>query len=190
MRLKPLTYSCTACGTCCRWGGWACLYPADIPRLAAFLGLSEQAFVDTYTRHILVEYQEEESILRVPYLALLAKDGACIFLEGPLCKVHAAKPIHCSESPFLAEFLLDREGYELLAKHCPGLGKGQRHSLEALRAHLDLQADRDEAYAQALEAQGWDLAKVLGLTLPEPEFIPDLGLDVALDDDDEQNQQL
>lgn len=187
MRLKALDYTCTACGTCCRWGGWVCLYPGDIPRLAAFFGLSPQAFVDSYTRHILVEYQEEDSTLLVPYLALTTNQEACIFLEGPHCKVHSVKPVHCAESPFLAEFLLDEEGYALLAKHCPGLGQGQHHSASALRAHIDLQAERDEAYAQALEEQNWDLAKVLGLVLPEPELIPNLGLDVALDDEEAQS---
>lgn len=181
MHLKPMSHQCTACGTCCRWGGWACLYDTDVPRLAAFLGLSVQAFVDTYTRHILIEYRDEEATTLVPYLALKSEGEACIFLDGNLCRVHAAKPVHCAESPFLAEFLLDPDGFDQLAARCPGMGCGAPHALESLRAALDRQAERDDAYDAALARVDNDLAALLGVTLPEPEFIPDLGLSVDFD---------
>ena len=39
------------------------------------------------------------------------------------------------------------------------------------------QADRDEEYETMLEKAGWDLGTLLNVTLPEPELIPDIGIE-------------
>lgn len=86
----PIYYECQRCGACCRWPGEVRLTQADISRLAAFLGLSEWDFIQRYTR------------LRRDRTGLCLEDqpdGACVFLCGHDCTVHAAKPDQCRQFP-------------------------------------------------------------------------------------------
>lgn len=86
----PIYYQCQRCGACCRWPGEVRLSPGDISRLAAYLGLEERDFIQRYTR------------LRLDRTGLCLEDqaeGACIFLRGSDCTVHAAKPDQCRQFP-------------------------------------------------------------------------------------------
>jgi len=81
---------CQRCAACCRWPGEVRLTNGEVAQLAAFLGLSEEDFIETYTR------------LRKDRrgLALKARpDHSCIFLEGNLCLVQAVKPQQCKDFP-------------------------------------------------------------------------------------------
>lgn len=123
MKIKPFRFECTACGQCCLWEGRVCLYPDDIRTLAAFLQLSVQAFVDTYTNHIGVAYDYEGETLVVPYLELKKKpEGGCIFLEEGKCAVHDAKPMFCAASPLVAEVVFDENGWRWFTEQCKGYG--------------------------------------------------------------------
>ena len=59
-------------------------------RMAQFLSLSEQEFIDQYTR--LRQYRDGLALLDKP-------NGECIFLEGRDCKVQPVKPHQCSGFP-------------------------------------------------------------------------------------------
>lgn len=84
-------FSCSGCGECCRWTGAVLLTGSDLPRLAAYLGLSEQEFIDRHTR--LAPNRRQ--------LALLDQaDGSCAFLEGNRCSVYAARPEQCRTFPY------------------------------------------------------------------------------------------
>jgi Fe-S-cluster containining protein len=97
-------FACSGCGDCCRWTGSVLLSDADLPRLAAHLGLSEQAFIDGHTR--LAPNRKQ--------LALLDQlDGSCVFLEGNRCRVYAARPEQCRTFPFAWS----------VAEGCPELDK-------------------------------------------------------------------
>jgi len=175
----PFNFECIVCGICCQWGGWVCLYPEDVPRLADFFHLTPQETADRYTRHIAAEFANDQSVSIVPYLALKNVGDRCIFLEADgRCAVHPAKPIHCAESPLLAEFLLDKEGWKAFSGLCPGLGRGPLVSARAMRAAMRRQSKRDLQYEADLAACDWSLARLLNLVLPEPELIPDLGLEL------------
>ena len=58
--------------------------------MAQFLSLSEQEFIDQYTR--LRQYRDGLALLDKP-------NGECIFLEGRDCKVQPVKPHQCSGFP-------------------------------------------------------------------------------------------
>ena len=84
-------FSCTGCGTCCRWGGSVLLTDGDIRDLAEHLGLDEQRFIDVHTR--LGPDRRR--------LALLDQaDGSCAFLDGDACSVYAARPAQCRSFPY------------------------------------------------------------------------------------------
>ena len=84
-------FKCSGCGTCCRWTGSVLLTEKDIVRMADFLHLSEQEFIDAHTR--LAPSRKQ--------LALLdQEDGSCAFLEGNRCSVYEARPEQCRTFPY------------------------------------------------------------------------------------------
>jgi len=176
-------YDCTACGQCCEWGGYVCLLASDVPPLAAHLGLSVQDFVDRYTRHVTVEYTSSVTIEIVPYLILKSEGDRCVFLDGKLCKVHEAKPKFCAQSPITAEFLTDEEGWRVFSEQCPGFGKGRLYDATQIKEALLRQAQYDDDYELALEHHDWDLGKLLGVSLPEPELLPDFGVEQEVEEE-------
>ncbi len=185
MPIKPFSFECTQCGLCCSWGGWVCLDPRDVFRLANYLNVTVQQFADRYTDHIAVEYRNNEELVIVPYLALKSVDNNCVFLKDKLCSVHDVKPIHCEQSPLLAEFLLDEEGWEKFSEMCEGVGKGSVITRPEIDHALRMQAERDMEYERKLEEVDWNLGRLLGIDLPEPQVIPDLGVEIEIEDDGE-----
>jgi len=179
-----MRFKCLSCGTCCRWGGYAFLYPDDVRRISEHLKMSLQDFINKYCRLVFVEYNDEGETTKIPYLMLSRGQDGCIMLEGNLCSIHAVKPFQCSASPFLAEFLLDDEGAQAFAENCKGLGRGPTFDLAEQRYRLSVQNERDGEYEEALTACEWDLGRLLGAVLPEPEVIESCG--VIIDDEDYQ----
>jgi len=81
---------CERCTACCKWPGDVRLEDEDIPRMADFLGITEQAFLEQYTR------------LRTNRqgLSLIEKSNhECIMLEGNSCRIHPEKPSQCAGFP-------------------------------------------------------------------------------------------
>jgi len=81
---------CQRCAACCRWPGEVRLNDGEVAQLAAFLGLSEDDFIESHTR------------LRNDRkgLALKARpDHSCIFLNGNACVVQPVKPQQCKDFP-------------------------------------------------------------------------------------------
>jgi Fe-S-cluster containining protein len=83
-------YTCDRCTACCRWPGQVKVSAAEITRIAAYLGVEEEAFIQRHTR---LRAQRDG-------LALLDQaDGSCAFLEGGACAIHAVKPEQCRAFP-------------------------------------------------------------------------------------------
>lgn len=91
MNITPaIHYACQRCTNCCRWPGYVPVGEAEITAMAAWLGLSEQEFIDRYTR---LRPQRDG-------LALVDKpNGECVFLHGRDCVVQPVKPRHCKGFP-------------------------------------------------------------------------------------------
>lgn len=184
MPVESFQFECTACGKCCQWGGYVCLYPSDVTRMSKFLKITPQELVDRYTKHIIIEYGSAEETVVVPYLTLNSDENGekCVFLKDKLCSIHEAKPVHCAASPLLAEFLLDSEGWDKFEELCPGMGQGPVITRPQIDKSLEEQATRDMEYEEQLEKHNWDLAALLGVQLPEPELIPDIGFEVEIEE--------
>ena len=83
-------YQCQRCTKCCQWPGDVNLTDDDLTAIAAFLRLSERAFVQEHTR----------GNKRRTGLSLLEKpNGECIWLDGIDCRLQAAKPHQCKGFP-------------------------------------------------------------------------------------------
>ena len=83
-------YECQRCTACCRWPGFVRITEAEIPRIAAHLQLSEDAFIQRYTR--LTPLRNGLALIDQP-------DGACFFLQNGGCLLQAVKPAQCVGFP-------------------------------------------------------------------------------------------
>jgi hypothetical protein len=102
-------FTCRQCGDCCRGYGGTRVSPGDIAAIAAFVGLSERALVDTCcqasgTSTILAQHPS----------------GYCIFWDG-LCTIHPVKPRMCRRWPFIDSVLVDPVNWLIMAGFCPGM---------------------------------------------------------------------
>ena len=109
------------CTRCCTQKGWVYLGVEDVPRLAAFLGMSEEEFRRRY-----VYSTTHKTRLRKP------RNGQCPFLKAEGCSVHPAKPTQCRVFPFWPELVEDEKELKETAGWCPGIGKGNVVSVEEL----------------------------------------------------------
>jgi Fe-S-cluster containining protein len=85
-----IQYVCQRCTNCCRWPGVVKVDPEEIATIAAFVGMSEDEFIQRHTR------------LRPDRrgLSLLEKaDASCEWLEGRDCRLQPVKPRQCRAFP-------------------------------------------------------------------------------------------
>ena len=123
-----LIFTCQPdCGACCtNHDDYAYVYlEGDEPEtLAAFLDLEPQEFRERFT-----ETREGHTVLSM-------ERPDCPFLDGTRCSVYAARPTQCRTFPFWKENLRSRVAWERVASFCPGIGRGERRSLLAIRRRL------------------------------------------------------
>ena len=118
-----LRFECQGSGRCCLTRGkYAYVYvtDADRQRLADHFGLPIEAFTRQYCEQTDGHYH-----LRDP-----GRD--CLFLDGHLCGVHAARPTQCRTWPFWPN-LMNRVAWETeVAAYCPGVGKGRLYTAQEI----------------------------------------------------------
>jgi uncharacterized protein len=128
----PIFYECDRCTACCRWPGQVKLSDREISAMAEFLSLSEDEFIQRYTR-----VHTSRSGLALEDKA----SGECIFLDGNDCRVNPVKPQQCRNFPNLWNFpgfqeicrakevVMDQGAYETALENASGLS--QRRSEDA-----------------------------------------------------------
>lgn len=86
-------FECLGCGACCRIrDGIVRVGEAETKRIAAFLGMSEESFIERETE---LAPDRRGLVLRS------APDGACAFLsDDNRCRIHPVKPDRCRTFPF------------------------------------------------------------------------------------------
>lgn len=83
-------YTCQRCTNCCRWPGVVKVEQDEIAAIAAYVGMTEDAFIQEHTR---VRPDRRG-------LSLLEKeDHSCAWLEGNDCRLQAVKPRQCRAFP-------------------------------------------------------------------------------------------
>lgn len=97
---RPNTFEdfhCVRCGVCCTGAGFVNIGPEECARIAGFLGLPLQEFLDKYTRH---EPGYERWLIDGE-----GADEPCVFLVRDAdglagCRIQGeAKPVQCSTFP-------------------------------------------------------------------------------------------
>lgn len=95
------------CTACCEAEGEVRLTPEDVRLASAFLGITAEVFVSTYTAG-----------------AGILSGHRCPFLTSNGCAIHPAKPTQCRLYPFWPEIVETRQSWNRTARTCPGIGKG------------------------------------------------------------------
>lgn len=113
----PFRFECHRCGHCCSGGqGYVWLEPGEAGRMAARLGMDEEAFV---ARHVRTVPDPRTGELRA---SLREERGRCSLLQGANeCGVYEDRPEHCRTFPFWPGVLEDRDAFERARETCPGI---------------------------------------------------------------------
>jgi Fe-S-cluster containining protein len=94
------------CGACCRIPGYVFLNEDEPRRIAAFLKISEEEFIEKYC---------EISATRRRLVLKCNPDESCIMINGSnKCIIHEVKPSQCSGFPYTWQ---NSDSNEL----CPGM---------------------------------------------------------------------
>lgn len=113
MTAKPLPFrfACRRSGNCCaRPDGAVHVGPEDVTRIAAHLGLGEEAFRSRYV------HASGDRLID-------GLGGRCVFLEDgrhTACRIYPARPERCRTWPFWDEHRDPRE-LAAAARLCPGI---------------------------------------------------------------------
>jgi hypothetical protein len=114
-------FSCQGCGSCCTGeSGTIYVAQAEVPAIAAFLGLDSQELI---ARH-LYPFQDSYSIRE-------DDQGACHFYQQG-CLIYAVRPWQCKSFPFWFKNLRSARNWHLTRKECPGIGQGRWYSPEEI----------------------------------------------------------
>lgn len=95
------------CGNCCKWPGYVRLNDKEIDRIAAFLGITVEQFIEDYTR--LTDDRRG--------LTLIEKENDyCIFFDDPnTCHIYPVRPRQCRDFP-------NRWSFDGWRNECPSIG--------------------------------------------------------------------
>ena len=102
-------FECQNCGECCKGYGGTFVTEKDIEKIAAYLGMKTQHFVDDYC-----QLSGGKPILAQGHR------GYCAFWDEG-CTIHAVKPQMCRQWPFIPSVLIDIENWQIMAASCPGM---------------------------------------------------------------------
>lgn len=105
-------FECKRCGLCCQGESTISLSKEDISRIAKFLNISEDEFLEKYI--------VKKGIFRIE---MKTKNGSCIFFDEKerLCKIHPVKPEKCKEWPFVPAIFKDEETFKIIQDSCLAL---------------------------------------------------------------------
>jgi Fe-S-cluster containining protein len=85
-----MSFVCLRCGACCRWEGAVKLIDDEPDKIAGFLNIPVEEFID---RHTTITPDRQ-------HLSLLSKsDGSCEYLGENGCLINPVKPLQCREFP-------------------------------------------------------------------------------------------
>lgn len=122
-----IKFECQGSGKCCTTRGkYEYVYMSfkDRKRLAAYLGISAEAFIAKYAKKTDGYYHIKNT----------AKD--CLFYRKSRCTVYDARPWQCRTWPFWTENMTRTVWEQEVASYCPGVGKGRLYSAEEIEEIL------------------------------------------------------
>lgn len=116
--MSDQAFTCAMCGQCCQGIGGIVVTLKEQVRLAQYLGLELDRFLDQHTH----ERDGKRHVNTGP-------DKYCVFfLQDKGCGVHPAKPDVCRAWPFFRGNLLDEISLAMAKEYCPGINPSTNHS--------------------------------------------------------------
>ena len=106
-----LAFKCTACGACCTGAGHVRLSIADMEKIASYLRMSLEDFVQSHVDRIAGSWMLKENQLH----------GDCIFLKDQKCSIYPARPTQCQTFPWWPHALQSESNWQALARSCEGI---------------------------------------------------------------------
>ena len=133
-----IRFECQKCGACCTGGpGYIYVDDQEVRRIARFLDISRDVFVDRY----LYPFRDSYSIAEY-------QDGRCVFFENG-CRIYPVRPTQCRTFPFWFQNLRSEENWRGVCNRCPGIGKGPRYDKEEIFELIDLTFDQSDGYSSS-----------------------------------------
>ncbi len=88
--IEKIEIPCIRCGACCKWEGEVKVTPEEITRIAAYLRMREELFIEEKT---------QLSVNRKYLVIRMLNDGSCVFLHENECTINSVKPQQCKGYP-------------------------------------------------------------------------------------------
>ena len=111
-------FRCQMCGHCCCGEGTVSLSEAERERIALFLEMDVNDFLDRLCAR------------KGSRIEMKIKDGHCIFLgQGNICAIHPVKPFHCRRWPLHPSIINDPNAWESIKADCPGFDSAATHEM-------------------------------------------------------------
>lgn len=122
-----LRFECLRCGSCCT-GEPGIVYVDDreISAIAEYIEVERDVFVERCLY-----------LLKKSHAIRETDDGRCIFYESG-CAVYPVRPLQCRTFPFWFQNMRSIDAWEDAALRCPGIGKGPKHSKDAILDSIGL----------------------------------------------------
>ena len=110
-----IRFFCLAdCSNCCGIsGGYVFLTKAEAQKIAGYLSLDIDEFMNFFIRHI----DDKPALVD-------GENEACVFLEDGQCMIYSFRPRQCRTFPFWKENMETVDRWQLTKQICPGIGKG------------------------------------------------------------------
>ncbi len=106
-------FDCKMCGECCYGEGGIFMDTAEQDRVADFVGLKLEDFLEKYT-----EKRHGRTYARV------GATNFCIFFEKEKgCTIHPVKPARCELWPYFPANVADRETWNVAKLACRGINR-------------------------------------------------------------------
>ena len=118
------------CTNCCSHPGDVFLTELDTERIAYYLGLSTEEFLDQHC-----EKCDGKTRIADP------NKGACRFVTATGCSIHAVKPLQCHTFPYWPEYVSSKRSWKRLRHFCPGIGLGPIVSSNEVRSQAQATLD-------------------------------------------------
>lgn len=107
-----LHFSCTGCGECCSGApGYVWISPKEIETISKRLSLSQEEFLQKYTRKVFGRI----SLIEDP------TNYDCVFLQDKKCTIYTDRPSQCRSFPWWKQNLASPQAWKEAACYCEGI---------------------------------------------------------------------
>ena len=118
---KAISFSCTACGKCCKSNGATRVFvnSKEIENIASVMNISVDAVNKEYITTVLGNDGTELNSLKKH-----SSKNQCVFLDGNKCSIYSARPTQCRTYPYWPHIMIGEAEWRAEAVSCEGIKLG------------------------------------------------------------------